>query len=76
MELPCRPSMLYDDFINIVEGLQNKVEDGDLELMAVVARHMWFRRNFLVYGGVLVIPSQLVRKASESLHGFNLRIQE
>jgi hypothetical protein len=59
-----------DGFINIVEGLQNKVEDEDLELTAVVARNMWFRRNCAVYGGAFSHRIQLVRRALESPNDF------
>jgi hypothetical protein len=45
------------EFINIVEGLQSKLADADLELKAVVARNLWFRRNSVIYGAMYNHPS-------------------
>lgn len=42
---------MNDECIHIVEVLQNKLEDDDIELMVVVARNLWFKRNSVIYGG-------------------------
>lgn len=57
-----------EEFIHIVEGLQNKLEDEDIELLEVVARNLWFMRNPMIYGGLFSHSTQFVRKASESLN--------
>lgn len=59
-----------DEFIHVVEVLQNKLEDDDIELMALVARNLWFRRNSMILGGLFGQPAQLVRKAMKSLDAF------
>lgn len=51
---------MNEEFIHNVENLQNKLEDADLKLMVVVARNLWFRRNFVIYEGVFNHLSQLV----------------
>lgn len=53
-----------EDFIHIVETLHNKLDNDGLELLAVVAKNLWFRRN--VPSGNFCHLNQIVRKATES----------
>jgi hypothetical protein len=60
--------MENEEFIHIVKDLQNKLENEDVELIAVVARNLWFRRNSVIREEIFSHPTQIVRKASESLN--------
>jgi hypothetical protein len=35
----------------------------DIELWAILARKLWLRINFVVFGGVFTSPNQLMREA-------------
>lgn len=37
-----------DDFLSIIEKLMERLDDEDLELVAMVARRIWLRRNTMV----------------------------
>lgn len=43
--------MVHTEFISIVDTIRNRVTMEDFEVMAVVARNILFRRNFLVHMG-------------------------
>lgn len=38
-------------FYHVLEEMLRRCEEEDLELLAVAARKIWFRRNFVVHGG-------------------------
>jgi hypothetical protein len=48
------------DFINIMAKLMEIFNDEQMTLVVTVARHIWFRRNSVVFGGVMVPPSLVV----------------
>lgn len=61
----------HEDFVIIVETLQQELEPNDLELMAVMAQNLWLRRNVVVHWGLLNHATLLVSKASNSLATFH-----
>lgn len=62
--------MFHYEFIFIVDTVLNIVTMEDLEIMVVVARNLWFRRNSLIHGGEFGHPTQLVRTAMDSLQEY------
>jgi len=57
-------------FINIFEELMGRCDVLDLELVAVMAQKIWFRRNGVVHGGNFTHPQQVFREASTSIEDF------
>jgi hypothetical protein len=53
-------NMENKEFIHTVEELQNRLEDKDFEIMAIVARNIWLRRNSIIFGGIFSHPNQIV----------------
>jgi hypothetical protein len=47
------------------------VDEEELELVATIARRIWLRRNFVVYGGDLMHASQLVKSAKDLVEEFH-----
>jgi hypothetical protein len=47
------------------------VDEEELELVATIARRIWLRRNFVVYGGELMHASQLVKSAKDLVEEFH-----
>ena len=45
-----------DAFVNIFEQLLDRLEEGDIELAACIARHIWLRINKMVFGRVFLPP--------------------
>lgn len=59
---------IENEFFHVVEALHNVLNNENFDLMAVVTRNLWFRRN--IHGGIFGYPTQIVRKASESIEDF------
>jgi ribonuclease HI len=59
------------DFIYIMEKLMERVESDQMHLIVTVARQIWLRRNAMVFGGAMVAPSVLVRRAQEQVEAVN-----
>jgi len=49
-----------DDFISILEKLMERLDDEDLEVVAMIARKNWLRRNTVVHIGDLLHSSNIV----------------
>lgn len=60
------------DFLTIFEHLSNRLEVGDMELVAVVAQKIWLRRNKVVFGGAVLDSTCLVKSTKETLEAFHL----
>jgi ribonuclease HI len=58
------------DGLELFEKLSDALEDDVLELVVVLARKIWLRRNSFVFSGVLSSPQQLVKAAKDSLSDF------
>jgi hypothetical protein len=64
-------------FVNVIESLMGRCDMKDLELMAVVARRIWFHRNFVLHGVTFTHPTQVFQEASNSLDDFKgLNVRE
>jgi hypothetical protein len=48
--------------MHVFEEMLGPCEEEDLELLAVAARKIWFRRNFLVHGGISFILTKSFAK--------------
>lgn len=57
-------------FFAIFEELMGRCDLQDLELVLVMARIIWFRRNGVVHGGEFTHPQQVFREASASIEEF------
>jgi ribonuclease HI len=53
------------DFIHVLENMMERVDADQMHLFVTVARQLWLRRNAVVFGGAMVAPSDLVRRARE-----------
>jgi hypothetical protein len=51
--------------------VSSKCDKEEIELFAVLARRLWFRRNDVVHGGILTHPNQVVHDAEAALEEFN-----
>lgn len=63
-------SLDVDDGIRLVGKWIELLGDDDLELVVLVTRNIWLRRNSVVYGGDLMSPKQVSISAQEALAGF------
>ena len=59
-----------DDFINIFEVLHERLRTDELQLVAIIARLIWLRRNTVVFGGDLSAPAELIRHGEEQIDTF------
>jgi hypothetical protein len=59
-----------DDFIKIFEILHDRLDVDELQLMVVVARQIWLRRNSVVFGGVFSTPAEIVRTGQAQIDAF------
>ena len=60
------------EFVFILEELFQYLGKEDMELMAVVARLFWFRRDTCVYWKKVSPPYSVIGCAEESLEAFQL----
>jgi hypothetical protein len=58
------------DFIYIMAQLMERLDDEQMCLVATVARQIWFRRNSIVFGGDMVSPVMVVRRAKHQVEAF------
>jgi hypothetical protein len=58
-------------FLAIFEHLQSRLETEEMELVSLVAQKLWFRRNRVIFGGIAMSPTCLVKCAQETLHNFH-----
>jgi hypothetical protein len=59
-----------DDFLTLFGMLNGRLDLEDMELFAMVAQRIWFRRNRFVFEGVFTPPNCLIRGAKEALQDF------
>jgi hypothetical protein len=60
-----KSSVVAVDFFEIFAYLYARLEDKDLELFAIIAHKIWSRRNRVVFGGVVLPPSILIKEATQ-----------
>jgi hypothetical protein len=58
-------------FLEIFAKLASKLRAEELQLAVGVARQIWMRWNSVVFGGEVLSPSIMVRKATDQLHDFS-----
>jgi hypothetical protein len=56
-----------EDFLHKACELLEKLENEEFELMTIVVRKIWPRKNAIVFEGGLAHPAQLVRSAKEAM---------
>ena len=56
-----------DVFPNIFEKLIGRLEEGEINLVARVARQIWLRRNRMVFEGVFSPPMKLIQQAKDQI---------
>jgi hypothetical protein len=56
--------------VEIVEGFMDRFRGEDMDLIAVLARRIWLRRNTLVYKGLFIPPAKVFSYAAENLQDF------
>jgi hypothetical protein len=62
--------MTYEDtFMNIFLKLHDRLGEGDMQLIATIAREIWLRRNKFVFDGIFT-PSTVIRSAKDQVEGF------
>jgi hypothetical protein len=59
------------DFASIIIILTERLEEEELQLVTVVARLIWLRRNNVVFGGVFMSPVQILETAISQLENFS-----
>ncbi|XP_059441702.1 uncharacterized protein LOC132174001 [Corylus avellana] len=55
------------DFLDIMAQLMERLDAEQLQLMAVIARQIWLRRNSVVFGGDLTHPRILIHWAKDQV---------
>ncbi|GLT70004.1 hypothetical protein SLA2020_421090 [Shorea laevis] len=63
-------SIVEDDGFLLFEQLLEHLEDSDLELVASIARHIWLRRNLVVFEGRFNPPIQVFHQGRDTLEFF------
>lgn len=65
-----KSSTVAEDFFSIFSYICDRLNDGGMELFAMIAHKIWLRRNRLVFGGSVQSPSCLLKGATEELDEF------
>jgi hypothetical protein len=63
-------SIVHEDFVIIVEELCRYLDKEEMEIMAVVSRSIWPRRNALVHGKNVSPSNVVVKNAIDSLEAY------
>jgi ribonuclease HI len=58
-------------FKGLLEEMGSNLSKANVELMVVIARRIWLRRNTLVFEGVFIHPNEVYAKAGVSLKEFH-----
>jgi hypothetical protein len=53
-----------NSFVEVREYLVERCNSKELAMLAEIARRIWFRRNTVVHGGVLLHPKEVIRSAT------------
>jgi hypothetical protein len=65
--------MSHECFREVVENLFDKCSQEDMVLFVGLARHIWLRRNDVVFGGVLSSPNNILfQRTQQSITEFQL----
>ncbi|XP_059450896.1 uncharacterized protein LOC132181674 [Corylus avellana] len=58
------------DFLHLFELLLGKLEEKEVQPFVAVARQLWYRRNSVVFEGVMHSPAAVIQRARDQLHAF------
>ena len=58
-------------FIDLLEKLLERLDVEEMQLMVIVARHIWLHRNNVIFWGEFLVPSALVWLAKEQVKAYN-----
>jgi hypothetical protein len=58
-------------FASIIAILAEKLDDEELQMVTVVARLIWLRRNNVVFGGAFMSPVHILETTVSQLENFN-----
>jgi hypothetical protein len=58
-------------FKGLLEEMGSNISKANVELMVVIARRIWLRRNTLVFESVFMNPNEVYAKAGASLKEFH-----
>ncbi|XP_059446463.1 uncharacterized protein LOC132178010 [Corylus avellana] len=64
--------IMHDNFVIIVEELCHYLDKEEMEVMVVVARSIWLRRNALVHGKKVSPSNVVVKNAIESFEAYHI----
>lgn len=64
-------SIAQEDFMLVVENLHRFLDQADMELVAVLAQLLWFRRNALVHRRSISPIHSVVTQATQTLTAFH-----
>jgi hypothetical protein len=59
-----------DCFPSVLDAVLGRCNREEVELFAVLARRIWFRRNSLIHGEKFAHPTQLVHDAQNALEEY------
>jgi hypothetical protein len=66
--------VMEGNFLTLFGELSSRLKKADLELIAIVAQRIWFRRNRYVFEGVIVSPTYLLKSAKEAFEDYRQTI--
>jgi hypothetical protein len=58
------------EFMGIMQWLMDKCTDEEIQMVTLVARQIWHRRNSVVFGGTFSSPQVLLRVAKDQYDVF------
>ena len=65
----------HEDMLQLVDLLQHRLDDEELELFWVQCWLIWNQRNTIVHGGIIQDPSRLNQRAKDLLEEFRVAHQ-
>ncbi|XP_059440309.1 uncharacterized protein LOC132172759 [Corylus avellana] len=70
MKLIQKCSSTEVSFVHVLEMLHGRLEEDGMQLVAVIARLLWLRKNKVIFGGDFQSPSTLHKLAHEQVDLF------
>jgi hypothetical protein len=62
---------MEDNFSHLLFTTLTRCDPEEVDLWAIIARKIWFRRNKVVHGGEFTDPTIVIQEATRLLHDFN-----
>lgn len=60
-----------NDFMSIMEKLMERASVEKMQMVAIVARQIWHKRNTMVFGGKCTSPTALLRTSMEQMEAYS-----